>query len=134
MAKKYMPPPQSLANLRPPWKEGDPSPNPGGRLKKRPITDEYFQILGEPLPEILRLQINQMFGEELLRPGTTWARAGAFRRALDSLMEGGYLASKEMREAIEGKAPLRSEITGPERKEVTLRVVYGNRLNPSSGG
>jgi hypothetical protein len=30
-------------------------------------------------------------------------------------------------EAIEGKAPMRSEITGPERKEVTLLVKFDRR-------
>jgi hypothetical protein len=51
MAKKYIPPPQSLANLRP-WKPGDPSPNPGGRPKKRPVTDRYYERGEGPLPEI----------------------------------------------------------------------------------
>ena len=120
--KKYKPKPQSLANLKP-WKAGDPSPNPGGRPKKRQITDEYAQILSEAVPERLRLQFNQQLGEQVLRKGAIWARAGALRRALDSLMEGGWSASREMREALEGKAPLRLEIQGTERKEITIRVL-----------
>jgi hypothetical protein len=107
------------------------SGNPSGRPKRRPITDEYFQILSEPIPETLRLKVNAQFKEELLPKGTTWARAGALRRALDSLMEGGHMASKEMREAIEGKAPLRLEIQGVQRQETTLRVIFEKRTTTS---
>ncbi len=118
--------PKNTSGLMPPWQPGQ-SGNPSGRPKKRPVTDEYFQLLNEPIPEKLRLQFNQSAGEEVLKPGATWARAGAFRRGLDSLMEGGHMASKEMREAIEGKAPLRLEIQGTERKEITLMVRYVKR-------
>ncbi len=46
------------------------------------------------------------------------------RRYLDALTEHGYTSSKEIREAMEGKAPMRLEITGPERKEITVRVIH----------
>ena len=28
-------------NLRPPWRKGEPSPNPSGRPKRLPISDTY---------------------------------------------------------------------------------------------
>jgi hypothetical protein len=101
--------------------------NASGRPKKRPITDEYFQLSQNPIPEKLRNDINSKLGEELLKPGATWAQANALRRFLDTLMQGGHPSSKEIREAIEGKAPERLEITGPERKEITLHLIHEHR-------
>jgi hypothetical protein len=46
---------------------------------------------------------------------------------MDALMEGGTKAAKEIADRIEGKSPQRMEITGPERKEVTIRVVHDAR-------
>ena len=124
-----MPRKGNAANLTAPrWKPGE-SGNPGGRPKKRPVTDEYFQILGEPLPESLRKQINSLFKTELLQKGATFARAGALRRALDSLLEGGWSASKEMREATEGKAPMRMEIIGTEKKVITITIQDDRKLS-----
>jgi hypothetical protein len=118
--------PRDTSGLMPPWKPGQ-SGNPGGRPKKRPVTDEYFQILGETVPEELRTKINRQFKQELLPPGSTWARAGALRRAIDSLIEGGHMASKEMREATEGKAPMWLEIRGVEKREITIKVIHDRK-------
>jgi hypothetical protein len=112
----------SLANLKP--IEPGEVRNPLGINRKRPITDEYFQMSDEPLPELLRLQINQKFGEEILPKGTTWARANSLRRFLDAMMEGGSKAAKEIADRIEGKPPQRMEISGPEKKEITIRVKF----------
>jgi hypothetical protein len=119
---------KNTSGLLPPWKPGQ-SGNPTGRPKKRPITDEYFQILGEPIPEEIRAMVNKQFNQEILQPGATWARAGAVRRVMDMIMPNGHPASKEIREAIEGKAPLRLEIQGTQRKEVTLKVIFERRTN-----
>ncbi len=35
---------RSLLNLRPPWKPGEQSPNPGGRPRMKPLTDEYILV------------------------------------------------------------------------------------------
>jgi hypothetical protein len=43
---------------------------------------------------------------------------------MDTIMEGGHPASREIREAIEWKAPQRVEDMGPEWKEVTIQAVY----------
>lgn len=114
------------AHLKPPWQPGE-SGNPSGRPKKRPITDEYFQLSQSPIPESLRQKINRQLGEELLKEGATWAQANALRRFLDTIMQGGHPSSREIREAIEGKAPERLEITGPERKEIKIRVSFDRK-------
>lgn len=111
--------PKSLANLRPPWKPGQ-SGNPEGINRKRPITDEYFALADLVIPEEIRKRIPAK-----IRPakGTTFAQANSLRRWMDSMLQGGHGASKELREAMEGRAPQRLEITGPERKEITIRVI-----------
>lgn len=123
--------PKSLKNLKPPIKPGEVR-NPQGINRKRPITDRYFERSEMPLPESLRKKINASFPDsesEVLPPGSTWADANALRRFLDALTEGGQPSSKEIREAIEGKAPERIEISGPERKEITIRVKYDRQKN-----
>jgi len=40
------------------------------------------------------------------------------------LVEGSTMAAREMREAMEGRAPQRVLITGPDRKEVTITVDF----------
>ena len=123
--------PNSLANLRPPWKPGE-IPNPTGISRKRPITDHYYERAESPVPEKLREKINALLGEELLEPGATWAQANALRRFVSAVMEAnGTADSKEIREAIEGKAPQRIELSGPERKEITIRVIHQARKLPS---
>ena len=37
-----------IENLRPPWKKGDPSPNPSGRPKRRPITEALEAFVASP--------------------------------------------------------------------------------------
>lgn len=90
--------------------------NPEGINKKRPLTDEYFLDLESPLPEKECKRLG-------LPAGTTFAKGQARQRNLDALQPGGYLSSKEMREAIEGRAPERLEITGTTKVETTIRLV-----------
>ena len=114
--------PKQRANLIP-AKKGEVR-NPLGINRKRPITDEYFGTSQDALPEALRKKINESMGEEILPPGATWAKANALRRFLDALQQGGHPSSREIREAIEGKAPQRLEITGPQSQEITIRIVH----------
>ena len=126
MAKKTIHPNSLKAIKAHEFKSGDEwTGNAGGRPKKRPMTDEYFADLNEPIPpkECKRLGLPK---------GTLFARGHARQRNLDGIQPGGYLASKEIREAIEGKAPLRLEIQGTERKVVTLMVRYEKRILLSS--
>ena len=37
-----------IENLRPPWKKGDPSPNPSGRPKRKPVTEALEAYLATP--------------------------------------------------------------------------------------
>jgi hypothetical protein len=104
-----------IENLKP-FKPGQ-SGNPGGRPKKRPITDEYFADSQLPMSakDCKRLGLPK---------GSTFAQGHARQRNLDGIKPQGHRASKEMREAMEGKAPMRLEITGQERREVTIRVIH----------
>jgi hypothetical protein len=61
---------------------------------------------------------------KLLNVGDTWGRAIAIRACFEAAINSSIRAMREIRESIEGKAPQRFEITGPERKEITLRVVH----------
>ena len=117
---------KNVSGLMPPWKPGE-SGNPSGRPKKRPVTDRYYERGEGPLPDKIRLQFNQQFEEEILKPGATWAEANALRRWMDTVMQGGHPSAREIREAIEGKAPMRMEIVGTERKEITLKVIFEKR-------
>lgn len=109
-------------NLRPPWKPGE-SGNPGGRPKKRPITDEYFQLADQPIPEKLRKKMQRKWEVELPE-GITYSKMNALIRYLSTMEEGGHTSSKEIREAIEGKAPERIEIAGVQRQEINIRVSF----------
>jgi hypothetical protein len=118
--------PRSLSNLKPPFQAGEVH-NPEGINKKWPITDEYFGTSREPLPEKLCKKINKLAGEEVLRVGATWAKGNSIRRFLDALDAGGQTSSREIRESIEGRAPERLEISGPERKEIKIRLIHSDR-------
>ena len=48
--------------------------------------------------------------------GATWGDAIALAAAREAVQKGGTLARKDMREAMEGKAPQRLEIHGPEER------------------
>lgn len=122
MGKKYTPPPESLANLKP-AKPGEVR-NALGINRKKPITDRYYERAEDALPDKIRRQFNEKLGIEALKEGATWADANALRRFMDTLMEGGERSAKEIREAIEGKAPQRIELSGPERKEITISVKF----------
>src|ERR1700675_1210646 len=117
--------PKSLANLKP-WQPGQ-SGNPEGINRKRPITDRYYQRSEEKLPESLRKKFNEKVGEEILGLGASWGDANAAQRFLDAIETQGAISSKEIREAIEGKAPQRLEISGPERKEISIKVSFDRK-------
>ena len=95
--------PKSLANLRPPWKPGE-VPNPLGVNRKRPWTERYAKLSESPLPEKIRLKFNLDLGEEVLKPGASWAEASTIRRMLETLEGGGTPAAKEIVDRIEGKS------------------------------
>lgn len=104
-----------------PWKPGQ-SGNPSGRPKTKPITDEYFRLADQPIPEKLRKKLAKKW-DVAIRDGATYSEVNAIMRYLNAFEPGGHTSSKEIRESIEGKAPERIEISGPERKEITIRVL-----------
>jgi hypothetical protein len=85
--------PGKIENLKP-WKPGQ-SGNPGGRPKKRPITERYAQFAEAPVEEKTRKALK-------LPKGATLADA-AVKRAYQEAVDGNLDALKEIREAIEGK-------------------------------
>lgn len=96
------------------------APGPG-RPRKRPLSDAYAEQLRTTFP----LKMCKALGIPL---GSTWAEAlteVAFRTALKST-EVGVSQRKEIREAIEGKAPVRYELR--QDGEIEFRVVYEQPL------
>lgn len=126
-----MPSQNSLANLKP-IKPGE-CRNPTGINRKRPITERYWEVSERPMPDAAIRQGNRRCGFTLFHPGMTWAEGIALRAAYEAVCKGLVRPMKEIREAIEGKAPQRLEITsGPQRKEVTLVVRFEKRNPPDS--
>jgi hypothetical protein len=102
----------SLANLVM-WPKGK-SGNPGGRSRKRPITELYAQLCDVKLPEDIRLQLK-------LAPGATWGHAGVLG-TYRAMIKGQHGAAKEIREAIEGKATARVEIVGANNGPIKVSM------------
>ena len=115
---------KSLANLRP-AKKGEVR-NPQGINRKRPFSDRYFAIAEEVMPEKLRKAFNKEAGSEILKPGATWGDADAYGQFLQAA-KGNVNAAREVADRVEGKPPQRLEITGPEKKQVTLVVRWEKR-------
>jgi Family of unknown function (DUF5681) len=95
------------------FKPGE-SGNPGGRPKKRPISDRYAELAELELPETGRIKHD-------LPEGATYGDALAivmFKLAL----EGKTDAAREVREAIEGKTAHRQETIEPEKTRKTLDI------------
>lgn len=106
------------------------SGNPSGRPKKKPITDRYKEALEVELPDGVRKTLGMhkgaTMGDALARRMTIRAIEG--RNAVE--------AAREIREAIEGKAPSSSEVRS--NTPMKVRVVYegaeGERLGVSVEG
>src|SRR5215469_4396179 len=96
-----------------PWKPGQ-SGNPSGRPRMQPISDRYAHIAEEKLPENIRKKLK-------LGPGATYGDAVALR-TFQAALEGDIAATREVREAIEGKAAIR----------VTEEVRESPQVDPSA--
>jgi hypothetical protein len=111
--------PKSRANLKPPAK-GEVR-NPKGINRKRPWTDRMFAQSEELL---IKTQAGRAILKKLKLPeSATWADASVWKLILKAAA-GEISAIKEMADRIEGKAPERLEISGPERKQVTIRLIH----------
>jgi hypothetical protein len=82
------------------------SGNPGARPRKRPVGERYAHFLEQPVDEEIRIKLK-------LAPGATQGDVGALMQAR-RFMADKTDAAKEIREAIEGRAPQRIELTGEE--------------------
>ncbi|MBA2704912.1 MAG: hypothetical protein H0U60_13805 [Blastocatellia bacterium] len=94
--------PNSLANLKPPWKAGDPSPNPSGKPK----------LLGDSYKEWLAT-VNDKDPQ-----GRTNAQLGALSMGM-SMLRGEVAAAREIRTATEGEN-IKQDGT------LTIRVEWGD--------
>jgi hypothetical protein len=114
---------QQLKNIQPhQFKAGEPSANPGGRPRKRIMSQAYENFLAQLCEPAVRLALK-------LPANATYADAvatGLGRRA----MRGDAAAAKELREAIEGKATQRIEIAGENQLELVVRFEPPIGLRP----
>ena len=85
------------------WPKGV-SGNPGGRPKKKPITERYEAQLEVELPESLRLKLK-------LKKGATYGDAVALQVIRQAIL-GKHEAAREVREAVEGRAPQQIHLSG----------------------
>lgn len=119
--------PKSLANLKP-IKKGEVR-NPAGINSKRPFSDFYFFHAKEVIPEPWRKRLNKDAGGRLIPKGATWGEADSRRLHLEAAT-GNVNAIRELADRVEGKAPQRLEITGPVHKQITIRILHGQRQKP----
>jgi hypothetical protein len=106
--------PESLKPYR--WQKGQPSPNPGGRPKKAPISEAYAHHVLEPLPDEIRLKLK-------LQKGATWADAIALGQ-LRSAVKGNTVAAREIADRVEGRVTLPMEVETPEDTQLRIVVQY----------
>jgi hypothetical protein len=105
------------------------SGNPGGRPKRRPISERYAEFAERPLPEKDRIKHG-------VPKGGTYGDAFAmvmFKAAL----EGKADAAREIREAIEGRTAPRQDANSSAELRVIVRHVGGRRssdIDVSSAG
>src|SRR6185437_2454071 len=95
------------------WKPGQ-SGNPGGRPKRRLITDLYEQQLDRRRPESVRLKLG-------LKQNATYGHALAYRQVQMAIL-GETAAAREITDRVEGRAVARTEHAGADADPI-LRVV-----------
>ncbi len=100
---------RSLLNLRPPWKPGEQSPNPGGRPRSRPVTTEYMRVLQLPVRD---LQI------KLDDSGITALCKGMVIRA----SKGGAMAAGEITDRVEGPVTHRHDVEFIPGSELNVNI------------
>jgi hypothetical protein len=98
------------------WPKGV-SGNPGGRPRKKPIT-ELYRIFADVTVDELPLRIRRRLQD---REGLSLAANGVLGLYL-SMGEGSHSAGKELREGIEGKLTERIDLTVDVNKDVVERL------------
>jgi hypothetical protein len=94
---------KNTAGLRPPWKPGE-SGNPGGRPRRKPLTDAYAALLDKPIPPDMARQLK-------LDESTTYAQVIAMSLVREAV-KGKVQAAAEVADRVEGK--ITQPISGPE--------------------
>jgi hypothetical protein len=87
--------------------------NPGGRPKKKPITDRYLRIVETELPDEIRAAIG-------LPRGATFGDAIALAQARQAI-KGETAAAKEIREAIEERSMMQADF---EEKNPAMTIIF----------
>ena len=96
-------------NLRP-WQPGQ-SGNPGGRPKRKPLTDAYAALLDKPIPPDMARQLK-------LDESTTYAQVIAMSLVREAV-KGKVNAAAEVADRVEGK--ITQPISGPD--EGPLQII-----------
>jgi hypothetical protein len=109
--------PRSLANLVT-WQPGQTG-NPGGRPKKKPITDRYLRIVETELPDEIRTALS-------LPRGATFGDAIALAQARQTI-KGETAAAKQMREAIEGRSITQADFEG---NNAAMTIIWDMPMPP----
>jgi hypothetical protein len=102
------------------WKKGQPSPNPTGRPKKKPVTESYESIITEKLPDALRtFRLGRSNIE--LKAGATFADLLALGQVI-SATKGNTAAAAEIANRIEAKVaqPVTGADGGPIKWEIEV--------------
>jgi Family of unknown function (DUF5681) len=92
------------------------SGNPGGRPKKRPISDRYMELVELEVPEEYRIK-------QGLPVGATFGDAIAMA-TVKTALAGNPATMREIREAIEGKTGQRPESPDVQDRGFEIRVTY----------
>ena len=91
----------NTGNLRPPWKPGE-SGNPGGRPKRKPLTDAYAAILAQPVPAEVARKLN-------VDSSTTYAEIIAMALVREAV-KGNVQAASQLADRVEGRAMERMQL------------------------
>jgi len=107
------------------------SGNPGGRPRRLPITERYAETLEMQLPPVQRRQMEQDIGMKLPKK-FTFGDAIALRTAIEAMNS--VKATREMREAVEGRAPERIFVRAPptqQDRDALRKHIIGKLLETS---
>jgi len=112
--KDAYPPSRTAGIERYQFKPGQ-SGNPGGRPRRKPISERYEYLAEVPLLEDVRLLLQ-------LGPGSTYADAAAIQQ-FRAAIKGDTSAMREIRESIEGKATIRvADEDAPDEMRLHLTI------------
>jgi len=119
--------PNSLKNLRPPWRPGQ-VPNPKGVNKKRPFSDRYEQMGEARAPIELIQKINKDFGKPILSESCSWVMLLTARAYLQVYLRGDTNMLRKIADRVEGRSPNRLDLQVAGRTEVTFVVKQDDPL------